>query len=183
MSHSRRVAVFGSARTPETDPRYAAARRVGRLLAEAGLTVCSGGYDGLMAAVSRGAREAGGHTIGVTLALFDPRPANPWIVEEIKMPTYLSRMERLIELADGYLVLPGGTGTLTEMGATWSLRQIRAIPPRPCVLLGESWARLWQALQRELTVSAEELAVWQCAATPEDAADILVRALTGREQP
>jgi hypothetical protein len=130
-----------------------------------------------MEAISRGAREAGGHTIGVTLKLFDPRPANPWVAEECKMPTYLTRIERLITLADGYVALPGGMGTLTEMASTWSLLQLRAIPPRPAILLGESWARLLEAIRRDLIIPESDFACWQLAATPTEAVEMLSAAI------
>jgi len=129
-----------------------------------------------MEAVSHGAREAGGHTIGVTLSAFDPRPANRWIAEEIKMPSYLSRIQCLIDLADGYLALLGGMGTLTEMSATWSLLQIKAIPRRPCVLLGANWARLMEAFQRELIIWEADYELWQLAGTPAQAVALLTKA-------
>ena len=170
------IAVFCSSRIPQGHPAYEEARLTGQLLAEAGFAVCSGGYQGLMEAVSRGAREAGGHTIGVTLSAFDPRPPNRWIIEEIKMTSYLARIQRLVDLADGYLALAGGMGTLAEMSATWSLLQIKAIPRRPGVLLGASWARLMEAFRRELIIWEADYELWQLAATPAQAVALLTKA-------
>jgi len=170
------ITVFCSSRILEGDARYEEARLAGRLLAEAGFIVCSGGYQGLMEAVSRGAKEAGGHTIGVTLASFDPRPPNRWIIEEVKMPSFVTRVEHMVGLADGYLVLPGGMGTLAEMSVTWSLLQINAIPRRPCVLLGDAWARLLEAFRRELVVLERDYALLQPAATPSEAVARLAQA-------
>lgn len=171
------VTVFGSAQIPEGDPRYQRAELAGRLLAEAGFAVCSGGYQGLMAAVSRGCQAAGGPTIGVTLKTFDPRPCNPWIDQEIKAPSYLARMERMISLGQGYLVLDGGIGTLTELGMAWSLLQIGEIPRRPCVLLGEAWSQFLTFSRSHLVVREADYALLACAADAAEAVRRLAEAV------
>jgi uncharacterized protein (TIGR00725 family) len=93
---------------------------LGRRLAEAGFTLCNGGYAGLMAASARGAREAGGHTIGVTCSIW-PAQANRWIVEEVRTGSFPERLMTLIARGDAYVVLPGGTGTLAELALAWEL--------------------------------------------------------------
>ena len=114
------VTIFGSAFPAEGSSAYEDARRLGRRLAEAGFAVCNGGYEGLMAASARGAREAGGHTVGITCVLW-PRFANPWIVEEVRTASFPERLMTLIERGDAYVVLPGGTGTLAELALTWEM--------------------------------------------------------------
>ena len=91
------IAVFGSSRRDEDSPLWAEAYDLGRGLAAAGYSVLSGGYGGSMAAVSRGAVEAGGQVIGVTCAIFDPRPCNEWLTEEIKAPSLIERLRTMIE--------------------------------------------------------------------------------------
>src|SRR5689334_18917846 len=108
------VTVFGSALPTDGSEIYAEAQRLGRLLAEAGYVVCNGGYGGLMEASARGAREAGGHTVGVTCVIW-PRSANSYIAEECRTESFLARLLTLIERADAFIVLPGGTGTLAEL--------------------------------------------------------------------
>jgi uncharacterized protein (TIGR00730 family) len=108
------VTIFGSALPAPSSAAYREAQRLGRLLAEAGYSVCNGGYAGLMEASARGAREAGGHTIGITCSVW-PRPANPHIVEEVRTRNFPERLMTLIERGDAYIVLPGGTGTLAEL--------------------------------------------------------------------
>ena len=103
------VTVFGSSLPNEGTAAYVEARRLGRLLAEAGFAVCNGGYNGIMEASARGAREAGRHTIGVTCMVWQ-RPANPFIAEEIHTRSFPERLMTLVERADAYVVLPGGTG-------------------------------------------------------------------------
>ncbi len=133
------IAVFGSSRRDETSPYWAEAHELGRVLASAGYAVLSGGYDGSMAAVSRGAAECGGKVVGVTCAIFDPRPCNPWVTEEIKAPTLMARMAAMIERADGFVALRGGIGTLSEMTLVWSLLQTRELQGKALVLLGSEW--------------------------------------------
>src|SRR5690349_5396400 len=99
------VAVYGSARTANNDPVYAATQAVGRALAEAGFTVMTGGYDGIMAAASQGAAEAGGHVIGITvraLEMIGERVVNRWVKEEIKYDTMTERLVHLTRHADAY---------------------------------------------------------------------------------
>src|ERR1700680_5236572 len=99
------VTVFGSSRPREGDADYEEARILGRALAKHGFTVCSGGYGGVMEAVSRGAKEAGGSTLAVTANFFRAR-ANQWIDEEIRGDTWQDRLFALIDNADCFLVCP-----------------------------------------------------------------------------
>lgn len=140
------VSIFGSSLPGADSAIYAEARRLGRLLAESGFTICNGGYSGLMEASARGAREAGGHTIGVTCAIW-PQTANPWIAEEVRTDSFPQRIMKLIELGDAYVVLPGGTGTLAELALAWELMNkaslARTVGGRKPLLVK---APYWQAL-------------------------------------
>ncbi|HIP96352.1 MAG TPA: LOG family protein, partial [Anaerolineae bacterium] len=123
----RIIAVFGGSGVPEGTPVYENARRLGRLLAQAGYAVMNGGYYGTMAAVSQGAHQAGGRVIGVTVSIFNLRP-NPWLDEERRMDAYLPRLIHLTTVPDGYVAVQGGIGTLTEVSVVWSLLQTGSIP-------------------------------------------------------
>ncbi len=135
------VSVFGGSAPAEGSPAYEEARRLGRLLAEAGLAVATGGYTGVMEAASRGAAEAGGHVIGVLTALFDDlRPGpNRWVKQQFKYDTLRERLIHLVEQCDAAIALPGGVGTLSEVALTWSLLQTREIAAKPFVLVGSNW--------------------------------------------
>lgn len=108
-----KVSVFGSSQPKEDSTAYAEAQELGRLLAERGHTVLTGGYIGVMEAVSRGAREAGGHVIGVTcedIEAWRPTKANAWVMEEIRVKTLIERLHTLIHESDAAFALPGGWG-------------------------------------------------------------------------
>jgi len=138
------VCVFGSYDSNKGQALYEQAYALGRALAEAGYTLANGGYGGTMEAGARGAKDAGGRTIGVTCQRFAGRGkrrprANRWIDEEIRRDDPLERIRTMIELSSAYVALPGGTGTLTELAVAWEYVCKRLIQPRPIFLLGEFW--------------------------------------------
>ncbi len=136
------ISVFGSSRPKAGTEAYENARAVGRLLAEAGFIVATGGYTGTMAGVSQGAAEAGGHVIGVTseaIEAFRPLKHNQWVIEEIRYVTLHERLMHLVTQNDGIIVLPGSSGTLAEMGMAWGMMQVGEMEKRPFSLLGDLW--------------------------------------------
>jgi uncharacterized protein (TIGR00730 family) len=132
------IAVFGSAQLRTDEPRYAQARELGSALAAKGFVVCSGGYGGVMEAVSRGAKEAGGRTLGVTVQFFRAA-TNPWVDEEIRVKTWKERLFELIKRGHGYVACPGGTGTLVELAVVWEMLNKGAMRKRPLVALSDFW--------------------------------------------
>lgn len=146
------VTVFGSSRIERDSPEYREAYELGRLLAEHGYVVCNGGYSGTMEAVSRGCKEAGGRTIGVTVEVFGKLAPNEYIDEEIGTASLLMRLDRLTAMADAYIVLKGGIGTLLEMALVWNLRLMHVYPEKPIILLGPAWRRTVEALSEHLLI-------------------------------
>jgi uncharacterized protein (TIGR00730 family) len=132
------IAVFGSSRPGPDDRHYTQAQLLGTELAAKGLVVCSGGYGGVMEAVSRGAKQAGGRTLGVTAACFGSR-ANQWVDEEIRVNTWQDRLFELIKRGHAYVACRGGTGTLVELAVVWEMLNKRAMAPKPLVTLGDFW--------------------------------------------
>ena len=114
MSSEKIVTVFGSSRPEAGDSDYEEARALGNALAKRGLAVCTGGYGGTMEAASRGAKEAGGKTYGVTAEFFG-RKTNTWVDVEVRKKTWDERLFSLIEMGDGFVACKGGTGTLVEL--------------------------------------------------------------------
>lgn len=147
------ITIFGSSSPSAGDPAYEEARRLGGLLARAGHCVLTGGYMGTMEAVSRGAAEAGGHTVGVTcdqIEVWRKAKANSWVREERRFATLRERLYTLIESCDAALALPGGVGTLAEISVMWSQMQTSSMPTRPLVLIGGGWRRVFETLFAEL---------------------------------
>ena len=133
------ISVFGSSAPKPGSADYQSAKTVGRLLAEAGFTVQTGGYIGVMSAASQGANEAGGHVIGVTSAQIEqyrPTPPNQWVIEEVKCKGLRDRLLYLVDNCDGAIVMPGGIGTLSELSLIWSFVQVGEISPLPIVAVG-----------------------------------------------
>lgn len=141
---AHKITVFGGSKPRPGDDAYHQAQLLGRSLAEKGYAVITGGYIGAMEAVSRGAAEAGGHVIGITcdeIEAWRPVGPNAWVQEERRYPTLRQRLYALIDLCDAALALPGGIGTLAEIGAMWSHLQVNAAfsHPRPLLLIGAGW--------------------------------------------
>ena len=155
------VTVFGGNAIEVDDAGYTEAFELGRLLAQAGYTVATGGYYGTMEATSRGAKEAGAHVIGVTTGRFDDRglKPNPWVDEEIKFPALFQRLHYLVTFSDALVALRGGVGTLSEVALSWSLLQVAEMPRKPLVLVGPHWRRALQAYHRESTVKEHDWAL------------------------
>ena len=146
---AKTVAVFGSGSAPPDHPVLAEAERMGQLLAEAGFTLMTGGYSGTMEAASRGAQQAGGQVIGVTMDLFTPRlQPNRWLTRERRVKDFFPRLKQLTS-ADAFVVLRGGIGTLTEATLAWSLLQTGQITPRPFLFVGDGWHSLFDAFRAE----------------------------------
>jgi hypothetical protein len=147
------VTIFGSALPVEGSKAYTDTQHLGRLLAEAGFALCNGGYAGLMEASARGAREAGGHTIGITCTIW-PRPANAYIVEEVRTRNFPERLMTLIERGDAYVVLPGGTGTLAELALAWEMMNKGSLSKtvggrKPLLVAAPYWRPVIDCLKQE----------------------------------
>jgi len=136
------VTIFGTSRAIAGDPVYVMALETGRLLARAGFTIANGGYGGTMLAAAEGASEAGGEVIGVTCSAFKSR-ANKYVTREITTGSLDERLDKLIELGQAYIALPGGTGTLLELAKVWELRNKGFLnADKPIILVGEFWRPL-----------------------------------------
>src|ERR1022692_2800057 len=140
------ITVFGSSRPRPGDAHYAEAQSLGMELAASGFVVCSGGYAGVMEAVSRGAKEAGGRTLAITARFFKSR-ANRWVDEEIRVKTWQERLFELIERGHGYVACPGGTGTLVELAVVWEMLNKGAMNKKPLIVMGDFWHPVIERVQ------------------------------------
>ncbi len=151
------VTVFGSSLPGEGSTAYSEARHLGGLLAAKGFAVANGGYAGLMEATARGAREAGGHTIGVTCSVW-AAAANRWIAEEVRTNSFLERLTTLVERGDAYIVLPGGTGTLAELALVWEMMNKSALSrtvggQKPLLVMVPYWRPVIDCLNQETSLA------------------------------
>ena len=137
-AEARIVTVFGSGRVRAGDSQYEQARALGAELAARGFCVCSGGYGGVMEAVSRGAKEAGGQTLAVTAEFFRST-ANEWVDEQVRVKTWQERLFELVRRGHGYIACPGGTGTLAELAIVWEMLNKGAMARKPFAVLGDFW--------------------------------------------
>jgi|ERR1700730_694870 uncharacterized protein (TIGR00730 family) len=176
------VSVFGSSRPRENDSEYTQARELGSALAQKGFAICTGGYAGIMEAVSRGAKEAGGKTYGVTTEFFPAAKANQWVDVEVRVKTWQDRLFEIIRLGDAFVACKGGTGTLAELAAAWEMMNKSVMPTKPFVALGEFWQPILDCV-RGVEVGQEnpwaevKAQILRTVATPEEAADFLWNSL------
>src|SRR5436190_3315429 len=135
------VAIFGSARTSEGDPMYQAARDVGRRLAEAGFAVITGGGPGIMEAANRGARDARGLSIGCNIELPHEQAVNPYVDLSVNFRYFFCRKTMFVKYSEGFVLFPGGFGTLDELFEALTLIQTGKIDRFPVVLFGSTYWR------------------------------------------
>ena len=169
----RIVTIFGGSKCGEESVEYRQARRVGQLLAQAGYTICTGGYLGVMEAASRGAHERGGRVLGIVMNQFKAEP-NRYLTDKVATAHFYERLQHLIMRSIGFIAVRGGMGTVTEMSLVWNKLQTRVIEPRPLVLLGECWPPLIEAFRRNLVVSEADVSLLHFAATPEEAVSVIL---------
>jgi hypothetical protein len=172
------VTIFGSARIGPNDPVYAQAREIGRLLAEAGFAVVTGGGPGTMEAANRGAQEAGGTSVGFNIELPHEQRANPYLDIELTFRHFYARKTMLVKAAEGLVLFPGGFGTLDELFEVLVLIQTRKILDFPVVLVGsEHWQGMldWtrsRLLERKL-VSPEDVELLHLSDEPTEVVRIV----------
>ncbi|MBL1213273.1 MAG: LOG family protein [Ignavibacteriae bacterium] len=146
---NKTVTIFGSSKPVAGEPEYEAAYLLGKLLAEKNLSVCSGGYQGIMDAVSKGAAERGAEAIGVTVDIFNAVPSKH-LTKEIECRTLCERIDKLISLGDAYIVLDGGTGTLVELSIVWEYFNKNLNPRKPFACVGNMWNEIITVMEKRI---------------------------------
>lgn len=172
------VTVFGSARFAEGHPVYAMARELGHALAKAGYVVMTGGGPGVMEAANRGAREAGGLSLGCNIRLPREQAPNPYLDKFIELEHFFVRKVILVKFSCAFVVLPGGFGTLDEAFEVITLIQTGKLERFPIISMGgKFWSQLRlfavDTMLREGTINADELDFIHDAATAQQAVDII----------
>jgi len=172
------VTIFGGSKCGEASEEYGQALTLGRLLAERGYTICTGGYLGVMEGASRGAHERGGRVLGIVMNQFKSEP-NRYLTDKVASAHFYERLQNLIERSVGFVALRGGAGTVTELSLVWNKLQTRVIEPRPLVLLGAFWRNVIGSFRENLVVSEKDVALLNFVNTPEEAVRIIAESTGG----
>ncbi len=175
------ISVFGSARTPRTDDTYALAERAGKLLVDSGYAVITGGGPGIMEAANKGASQAGGVSVGLGIELPFEQGLNEWVDVGINFRYFFARKTMFIKYSQGYVVFPGGFGTLDELFEAVTLSQTHKITRFPVVLFGSAyWGGLvdWMRgpVLREGKVSEQDFAMLHVTDDVDEAVETIAAA-------
>lgn len=181
------VSVFGSARTSQDSPYYEQAEHIGRRLAEAGLITITGGGPGIMAAANKGASEAGGISVGLGIELPFETGLNEWVNKGINFRYFFVRKTMFVKYSQGFIVLPGGFGTLDELFEALTLVQTEKITGFPIVLMGSDyWGGMVEWLTRvvaeERAISPRDLDLFRVTDDPDEAVDMVIDALLASQK-
>ena len=175
------VTVFGSARTKAGDPDYAKATETARLLAQAGFAVITGGGPGIMEAANKGARAGGGASVGLNIELPFEQGTNPYVNTSVHFHYFFVRKTMFVKYSVGFIVFPGGYGTLDEMFESLTLIQTTKIKHFPVVLVGSaywaglvSWLRETAAAQQK--IDPKDLEIFTVTDDPAEAVACVARA-------
>lgn len=176
------VTIFGSARIVENDPIYQAAVETARLLAEAGLGIITGGGPGIMEAGNRGARLAGGISVGLNIELPFEQGTNPYVEVPINFRYFFVRKTMFIKYAQAFVIFPGGFGTMDELFESLTLIQTGKIYNFPVVLYGSAfWSGLLQWMKDTLlahgTIAPADLDLMMVTDSPQEIRDYIVWAM------
>jgi predicted Rossmann-fold nucleotide-binding protein len=180
----KRVAFFGDAMAKKSEESFIAAKETARLLAENGYIIVNGGGPGIMLASTLGAKEGKGKVEIVTM---DPKvnmgknfegsseentsKADKWYKEK----DYLKREGKLIEIADAFVIFKGGTGTISEIGLTWSLAKFDFGHHEPLIFFGNFWKQILRDLGKDLDLEKKEQEVYTIVDRPEDVLRVIIK--------
>ena len=170
------ITVFGSSKPVETDEQYKLAYELGSLLAINGFNVCTGGFFGIMEAISKGAVENGGKAIGVTVNNWGP-DANKYLTKEIKCSSLFERINKLIETGDAFIVLQGGTGTLLELAMVWELSNKGLMDNKPILCHSSMWGGIVSIMNTQMQYEGRNTHLVKSFKTTETIIDFLTNQL------
>ncbi len=155
------ITIFGSSLPKPGEKEYEDAYNLGRLLALKGFNICTGGYQGIMDAASKGASENGAGAIGITVDLWGSTPSK-YLTKEIQCKNLFERITKLIETGDGYVILQGGTGTLLELAAVWELMNKNLLKTKPLACHSQMWKDIVGIMERQIEHEGRKTGLINC---------------------
>jgi uncharacterized protein (TIGR00730 family) len=175
------ISIFGSARTPREDHFYQAAEQTGRAIAKRGYAVITGGGPGIMEAANKGCKEAGGMSVGCNIELPDEQGLNDYVDLGVEFRYFFARKTMFVKYARGFIIFPGGFGTLDELFESLTLAQTGKIDHFPIVLFGHDyWDGLLQWIRNQglprAYLQPQDLDLVRVTDDPEEAAEVATRA-------
>jgi len=181
FTHLKAITIFGFADCKENDPLYQETVAVAKLIAENGLEIVNGGGPGVMRAATEGAHTGGGVASVATfypkfIENFEGKDPENKADKEIIMHNYVDRTMKLLELGDAYVVMNGGTGTLSEFGMAWGLAYLYLGNHKPLILYGDFWYPIMETLVKNMRIAEnriDSLKVYRIATSPEEVLDYL----------
>ncbi len=181
------VSIFGSARVADGSPTYDAARETARLFAEAGLAVVTGGGPGVMEAANRGAKDGGGLSVGFNIRLPHEQGLNPYCDIALTFKHFYARKVMFVKAAEGFVIFPGGFGTMDELYEALTLIQTQTIGTFPVVLFdSDYWGEMVEWVRDEMLadglVSAQDLDLLRLTDEPEEAVEWVVQKMGSRQE-
>jgi len=167
------ITVFGSSIPKPGDLEYEDAYRLGKFLGENGFNVCTGGYQGVMDAVSKGAKESGVEAIGITVETFNAAPSGH-LTEIVECDSLFERIKTLVNFADGFIVLNGGTGTMLELSVIWEYFNKGLIPVKPVAAHGIMWKIIVAEMEKRIKVEKRKTGLVKCFDSIEECAEYVI---------
>lgn len=152
---NKTITIFGSSSPLPGEREYEFAYELGKKLAEENINDCTGGAMGIMDAASKGAKENGTEAIGVTVDIFGSKTSTH-LTKEVKCNTLFERIDNLIHFGDGFIILPGGTGTLVELAIAWELINKNINDPKPICTFGKPWQNIVEAMEDRLVIEKKQ---------------------------
>ena len=168
------ITVFGSSLPVSGDEEYETAFKLGSHLAEKGFNICTGGYTGIMDAVSKGAVGKGSEATGITLT-YRRSNISMYLTREEKCDSLFERLTKLIEHGDGFVALKGGTGTLLELAAIWEMMNKGIIPLKPSACHSLMWEQVIEIMERQIKTEKRETGLIKVFRSTDEIVDYFVK--------
>lgn len=170
------VTVFGSSIPLDGDKEFEDAFNLGQILGAAGISVCSGGYQGIMNAVSKGAANFNVERIGILVDIFDSVPSK-YLTKSILCENLFQRLNNLVSQGDAYIVLPGGTGTMLELTLIWELMNKNLIPEKPFACVGQMWNKIVDVMEERIEEEKRKRGLIKCFSDVESCGEFIINSL------